>query len=142
MKFAENLQILFEDNWELEINKIKSACQQRANDENEKNYKEKIDKRVEWTEMFNINDYKTIIENYWSKQPENENSNFITFEKHFSIDIGLGKNKKDVLKWISFFNSYRNQLAHEGSKEKGINKKEVEFLEIVHSHFFNKKNDC
>jgi len=132
----ENLQILFEDNWELEINKIKTACQQRANDENEKNYKEKIDKRVEWTEMFNINDYKSIIESYWGKKPETENSEFVTFEKHFSIDIGLGKNKKDVLKWISFFNSYRNQLAHEGSKEKGINKKEVEFLELVHSHFF------
>lgn len=132
----ENLLILFKEDWELEINKIKTACQQRANDENEKNYKEKIDKRVEWTEMFNINDYKTIIENYWSKKPDDGNAEFVTFEKHFSIDIGLGKNKKDVLKWISFFNSYRNQLAHEGSKEKGINKKEVDFLEMIHAHFF------
>lgn len=132
----DNLKILFGDNWELEINKIKTACQQRANDENEKNYKENIDKRVEWTEMFNINDYKTIIENYWTKKPEENLNGFVAFEKHFAIDIGQGKNKKDLLKWISFFNSYRNQLAHEGSKNKGINKKEVEFLEMIHRHFF------
>ncbi|QRA44467.1 DGQHR domain-containing protein [Chryseobacterium cucumeris] len=132
----DNLKELFGNNWELEINKIKTACQQRANDENEKNYKENIDKRVEWTEMFNINDYKTIIENYWTKVPANASGDFKSFEKHFAIDIGQGKNKKDVLKWISFFNSYRNQLAHEGSKEKGINKKEVEFLQDIHRHFF------
>lgn len=132
----DNLKLLFSEDWELEINKIKTACQQRANDENEKNYKEKIDKRVEWTEMFNINDYKTIIENYWTKKPETEIDNFKTFENHFSIDIGIGKNKKDVLKWISYFNSYRNQVAHEGSKEKGINKKEVEFLEMIYKNFY------
>lgn len=132
----DNLKLLFEENWELEINKIKTACQQRANDENEKNYKEKIDKRVEWTEMFNINDYKTIIEDYWSKKPETEIEDFKTFENHFSINIGIGKNKKEVLKWILYFNSYRNQLAHEGSKEKGINKKEVDFLEMVYKNFF------
>jgi len=86
--------------------------------------------------MFNINDYKTIIENYWTKKPEIEIDNFKTFENHFSIDIGIGKNKKDVLKWISYFNSYRNQVAHEGSKEKGINKKEVEFLEMIYKNFY------
>lgn len=132
----DNLVILFGDDWKLEINKVKTACQERANNENEKNYKEGIDKRVEWTEMFNINDYKTIIEKYWSRNPEDENSNFRNFQDHFSIDIGQGKNKKDVIKWISLFNSCRNQLAHEGSKEKGINRKEVEFLETVHKHFF------
>lgn len=132
----DNLQSLFHNDWELEINKIKTACQQRANDENEKNYKEGIDKRVNWKEMFNINDYKTIIEKYWSKRPEPIIENYITFEKHFSIDIGVGKNKKDMVKWISHFNSYRNQLAHEGSKDKGINKDEVNFLEMVYNHFF------
>lgn len=133
----DNIKILFGKNWELEINKIKTACQERANNENEKNYKEGIDKRVEWTEMFNINDYKVIIEKYWSKKPEEENVGFKTFQEHFSIDIGQGKNKKDVLKWISLFNSYRNHLAHEGSKEKGINKKEVDFLENIYKNFFD-----
>ncbi|NLB64789.1 MAG: DGQHR domain-containing protein, partial [Fibrobacter sp.] len=57
-----NIQILFGKNWELEINSIKTKCQERANNENEKNYKDGIDKRVEWTEMFTIVDYKTIIE--------------------------------------------------------------------------------
>ncbi len=133
----KNLKTLFGADWELEINKIKSACQTRANDENEKNYKEKIDKRVTWTEMFNINDYKTIIEKYWTRKPEPLVADFITFEDTFSIDIGIGKNKKDVIKWISFFNSYRNQLAHEGSKEKGINKKEVDLLKTIYTHFFS-----
>ena len=132
-----NLKILFGNNWELEINKIKSTCQQRANDENEKNYKEGIDKRVEWTEMFTINDYKTLIEKYWTKKPDQINGDFTTFDKFFGIDIGQGKNKKDLVKWISFFNSYRNQLAHEGSKEHGINKEEVTFLETIYAHFFN-----
>jgi DNA sulfur modification protein DndB len=132
----KNLEILFGDNWELEIETIQSACILRANAENKKNYKDGIAKRVEWTEMFNINDYNKIIEDYWSKKPENTVVDYVTFEKTFSIDIGIGKNKKDVLKWISYFNSYRNQLAHEGSKEKGINKKEVEFLEKIHNHFF------
>lgn len=132
-----NIKVLFGNNWELEINKIKTTCQERANNENEKNYKEGIDKRVEWTEMFNINDYKEIIEKYWTKKPEEENADFKTFQEHFLIDIGQGKNKKDVLKWISLFNSYRNHLAHEGSKEKGINKREVDFLEMIYKHFFD-----
>ncbi len=88
-----NIKLLFKENWELEINKIKTSCQERANNENERNYKEGIDKRVEWTEMFNINDYKVIIEKYWSRKLEND-FNFKTFEEHFSIDIGKGKNKK------------------------------------------------
>ena len=127
----KNIQILFGKDWEIEINKIKTVCQERANNENEKNYKEGVEKRVEWTEMYSINDYKTIIEKYWTKKPEIEKISFNTFQEIFSISIGSGKNKKDMLKWVSLFNSCRNHLAHEGSKEKGINKKEVEFLEYV-----------
>lgn len=137
-KILENLQILFQDNWELEIETIQSACQLRANAENKKNYKDGINKRVEWTEMFNINDYKKMISDYWSKKPDPITENFVTFEKTFAINIGIGKNKADVLKWISYFNSYRNQLAHEGSKNKGINKKEVDELKTIYDHFFNK----
>jgi DNA sulfur modification protein DndB len=137
-KILQNLEILFKDNWELEIETIQSACLLRANAENKKNYKEGIIKRVEWTEMFNINDYKKIISDYWSKKPDPITVDFVTFEKTFAINIGVGKNKADVLKWISYFNSYRNQLAHEGSKNKGINKKEVDELKTIYNHFFNK----
>lgn len=132
----KNLKFLFGDNWELEIETIQSACILRANAENKKNYKDGISKRVEWTEMFNINDYNKIIDDYWTRKPENNDNDYIPFEKTFSIDIGMGKNKKEALKWIAYFNSYRNQLAHEGSKEKGINKKEVDFLEKIHNHFY------
>ena len=136
----KNLKILFDENWVLEIETIQSACILRANAENKKNYKEKINKRVEWTEMFSINDYKSIIESYWSRKPDLDIDGFKTFESVFGIDIGEGKNKKDLLKWLSFFNSYRNQLAHEGSKDKGINKKEVTFLAKIHKHFFPEKH--
>ena len=137
-RILDNIQVLFDDNWELEIETIQSACQLRANAENKKNYKDGIKKRVEWTEMFSITDYKVLIEKYWTKNPEPMLDNFVTFEKTFAIDIGTGTNKKDLLKWISYFNSYRNQLAHEGSKNKGINQKEVDELKSIHDHFFNK----
>ncbi|MEB8345876.1 DGQHR domain-containing protein [Flavobacteriaceae bacterium KMM 6898] len=136
------LETLYKKNWELEINSIKIGCYARAEAENEKNYKEGLDeKKFHWTEMFNITDYKKIIEDYWSKKPDNEEeaSKYVTFEKDFSIDIGIGKNKKDMIKWISHFNSYRNLWAHEGTKDKRLNKKEVGFLEKVYNHFYSTK---
>lgn len=135
----DNLKVLFGENWELEINTIKTSCLTRANAENEKNYKEGLSDRVKWTEMFNINDYKTIIEKYWTRKPDNKNEfpDFKSFDQIFSIDIGNGFNSKtEKLKWISHFNSYRNLWAHEGSKEKRLNKKEVKFLEKIHGHFY------
>lgn len=129
---------LYGEDWELEINSIKRECQNRAEQEMEKSYKEGLGRKyVDWTEMFNINDYKTIIEKYWNKRPEKENANFTTFEKDFSIDIGDGiGSKQKALKWISFFNSYRNLWAHEGTKEKRLNREEVEFIEKIHNHFY------
>ena len=135
----DKIQFLYKDDWELEINAIKRECLKRAEEENEKNYKEGLKKKaVLWTEMFNINDYKTIIEKYWTKIPELdiERIGFKSFENQFSIDAGYGFHSKgEKLKWISFFNSYRNLWAHEGTKEKRLNKEEVQFLEKVHSHF-------
>jgi len=134
----ENMKKLYGEDWELEINSIKRECQSRAEQEMEKNYKDGLGrKKIDWTEMFNINDYKSIIEKYWTKTPDKTDSSFITFEKEFSIDIGEGfGSKAKCLKWISFFNSYRNLWAHEGTKEKRLNKEEVDFIEKVHNHFY------
>lgn len=132
-----NIKSIFKENWELEINNIKTSCQARANAENEKNYKDGISKRVDWTEMFNINEYKKIIEDYWTKKPEPLEENFQTFEGYFAIDIGVGKRKKELVKWITLFNSYRNLWAHEGTKEKRLNKEEVKFLKMVYDHFYD-----
>ncbi|WP_264550283.1 DGQHR domain-containing protein [Flavobacterium sp. N2820] len=133
----DKLKSLYNEDWELEINTIKTTCQGRANAENEKNYKEGIKDRVDWMEMFTINDYKKIIDDNWGKTPK-ENSNFIKFSDEFSIDIGEGiNNRKDALKWMSHFNSYRNTWAHEGTKNKGLNKDEILFLKKVYNHFFN-----
>lgn len=134
------IESLFDENWELEINSIKRECIKRAEEEKERYYKEGLGKKdVHWTEMFNINDYKSIITKYWTKIPQNENKkpNFVTFQDEFSIDIGEGFNSKsDRVKWISYFNSYRNLWAHEGTKEKRLNKEEVSFLQKIHWHFY------
>ncbi len=131
-----NLKRLYDDNWELEIGKIKRECLDRALKEDEKNYKEGIKKEpTEWTEMFNINDYKEIIEKHWSKKKEDDSS-FKSFDEVFSLDMGFGFNSKaEKIKWISHFNSYRNLWAHAGTKEKRLNKKEVDFLEKLSNHF-------
>jgi len=133
------MKLMYGEDWELEINSIKRECQNRAEQEMEKNYKDGLGrKKIHWTEMFNINDYKSIIEKYWVKKPDVETSDFTTFEKDFSIDIGEGiGSKPKALKWISFFNSYRNLWAHEGTKEKRLDKEEVAFIEKVYNHFYN-----
>lgn len=133
-KVLDNIKLLFDDTWELEINSIKRDCQDRAEKEMERYYKEfKQKKIVEWTEMFNVNDYKTIIEKYWTNKTDN--ASFITFEKLFSLDIGLGfSSKSDKTKWIAKFNSLRNTWAHEASKNEGLNKEEVETLKIMYDH--------
>lgn len=103
----EKIKILYKKNWELEINSIKRECQDRAEKEMEKNYKEGLkDEVIPWTEMFNINDYKSIIEKYWTKVPDNEQEKigFSTFQDDFSINIGAGFNSKgERIKWISLF---------------------------------------
>lgn len=135
-----NLKQIYGEEWFLEITNIMIECQKRANLENEKNKKEGIDKRTDWTEMFNINDYKEIIEKHWSKKPDGDRD-FKTFENIFSIDMDFGFNSKaEKIKWISHFNSYRNLWAHAGTKEKRLNKQEVEFLEKIYKHFYPSDN--
>ena len=133
-KVLSNIQILFGENWELEINSIKRDCSDRAEKEMEKYYKEfKQKKKVEWTEMFNVNDYKTIIEKYWTNKIED--SSFTTFENIFSLNIGLGFNSKsEKTKWIAQFNSLRNNWAHEASKNNGLSKEEVSILNKMYNH--------
>ncbi|WP_286757176.1 DGQHR domain-containing protein [Roseivirga sp. UBA838] len=131
------IQEIFGDDWELEINSIKRKCLERAEEEKEKNYKEGLGRtEIEWTEMFTINDYKSIIDKYWTRKPEG-NGDYETFQDQFSIDVGegLGSKAKSV-KWISRFNSLRNSWAHEGTKEKGLSKEEVRFLEDIYNRFY------
>lgn len=132
----KNMQIEFKDNWELEINSFKRKCLERVEAEKEKQYKEGMPiKDRDWTEMLTIMDYKSIIEKYWSRK--NESDDFVPFEKIFSIDIGEDfKSKSDQLKWLSYLNNYRNTIAHAGSKESGLNYKEVLFLENIYNHFY------
>ena len=137
-KVIENLKSMFGDNWELEINTIKTKCQASANAEMERYYKEfKEKKTVEWTEMSGISDYKTIIDKYFDKRENiaNDNTEFKTFKELFSIDIGLGFNSnKEKTRWISKFGSLRNNWAHEASKNNGLSKEEVEVLKVMYNH--------
>jgi DNA sulfur modification protein DndB len=128
----EQLKALFCSNWELEIGQIQRDCDARAKEQMEKEYKDGLERReIPWTDQFFIKDYKTIIEKYWSKIPESVEG-AESFEQHFSIDVGHGFNSKaEKIKWISLFNTLRNNWAHEGTKEKGLNKSDVEFLTKV-----------
>ena len=124
----------------MEINTIKTKCQASANNEMERYYKEFNEKKsVEWTEMFGISDYKTIIDKYFDKRGNvSENDSFKTFKELFSIDIGLGFNSnKEKTRWISKFGSLRNNWAHEASKNNGLSREEVELLKIM----YNKCNE-
>lgn len=129
----DQLKALFGDNWDIEIGAIQRECETRAKEQMEKNYKEGLGRHeILWTDQFFIKDYKKIIEKYWTKKPENQ-PNAESFEQHFSIDIGLGFNSKtEKIKWISIFNTLRNNWAHEGTKDKGLNKSEVETLLKIH----------
>jgi DNA sulfur modification protein DndB len=131
------LEKIYGSKWELEIGSIKRDCVDRALKEDERNHKEELDiEETNWKDMFNINDYKSIIEKHWTKKP-NDDTSFVTFEKEFSIDMEIGFNSKsEKIKWISRFNSYRNLWAHEGSKGKRLNKNEVDFLKKIHAHFY------
>jgi DNA sulfur modification protein DndB len=128
------LKTLFGNNWDLEIGTIKTNCEARANEEIQRQYAEGLGrKEIPWTDMFNIYDYKWIIEKHWTKRPNPDDPNFVTFEDEFSIDVGLGFNSKaEKLKWVSIFNSHRNLWAHEGTKEKRLNRDEVKFLAEIH----------
>ncbi|MER9362890.1 DGQHR domain-containing protein [Mesorhizobium sp. M0500] len=127
------LKALFGENWDIEIGAIQRECETRAKEQMEKNYKEGLGRQeIPWTDQFFIKDYKTIIEKYWTKKPENL-PNAESFEQHFSIDVGHGFNSKpDKIKWVSLFNTLRNNWAHEGTKEKGLNKHDVELLLKIH----------
>jgi DNA sulfur modification protein DndB len=131
------LKTLFGENWDIEIGAIQRECEIRAREQIEKNYKEGLGRQnIPWTDQFFISDYKTIIEKYWTKKPDEPDPEFETFEQHFSIDIGQGLNSKsDRVKWLSMFSSLRNLWAHEGTKEKGLNQHEVDFLQSIHDHF-------
>lgn len=127
------LKALFGENWDIEIGSIQRDCESRAKEQMEKNYKEGLGRQeIPWTDQFYIKDYKTIIEKYWAKIPE-DGPKADSFEKHFSIDVGHGfSSKSDKIKWISLFNTLRNNWAHEGTKEKGLNKSDVELLAKIH----------
>lgn len=129
-----NLKAIFSKNWDIEIGAIQRECEKRGKEQMEKSYKEGLGRtEVPWTDMFGVSDYKKIIEKYWGRKPDPVPLDFKTFEEYFALDIGHGFNSKaEKLKWLSFFGSHRNNWAHEGTKEKGLNREEVEFLRDLH----------
>lgn len=127
------LKALFGENWDIEIGAIQRECETRAKEQMEKNYKEGLGRQeIPWTDQFFVRDYKAIIDKYWTRKPENL-PDAVSFEEHFSIDVGHGFNSKaEKTKWISLFNTLRNNWAHEGTKDKGLNRDEVDLLSMIH----------
>ncbi len=135
----ETLEILYEDTWEIEIASIKRECSDRASKEQEYNHKNNISSdEIDWKEMFNIIDYKNMIEKHWSKQPESTVLDFRSFQEVFSYRDNSEEdfnNKSDKIKWLSKFNQYRNKRAHSATKGKKLNKEEIQFLQNIYNHF-------
>lgn len=126
-----HLKELFGKHWDLEINTIKNACTKRANDQMAKHHKEGVDfEEIEWTDMIDMSELKTIIERFWSREKEGSPS-FRTFESLFSYDIGEGFNTKaEKTKWLSVLSSYKDLWS---SDTKGLNKSQIEKLEAIYT---------
>ena len=129
------LKELFGKHWDLEINSIKNTCTKRANDLMAKYHREGVEfEEIEWTDMLEIAELKTIIDRYWSKEKADAQS-FRTFENMFSYDIGDGfSTKAEKTKWLSVLSSYKDLWS---SDSKGLNRSQVEQLESIHSFVFN-----
>ncbi len=131
------LRALYDDQWEVEITDVKMKCTERALKEQEYNHKNNLGSEVvDWKGMFYITDYKAIIEKHWGKQPKQENESFKSFQQVFAYDDGGDfNNKADKIRWLSKFNKYRNTRTHGATKEKKLNKEEIEYLKKIYIHF-------
>ena len=129
------METIFGDKWSYQIPEIKKKCMLAAEEENIKNHKQGRATEVEWTEMFTILNYHSIVNQNWGKKPELDEE-FRTFQDEFSLSFDGGQNKADLLKWMKTLSTYRNILAHAGSKKSGLNREEVDFLEQVYGHFY------
>jgi len=127
------LQSLYGDEWEIECGKVYLECMERMNQEKVGDHKNGIhDREYTWTDYFQILDYKKIIKQNWGKKPAEEADDYETFQQNFSVDLGEGVRTQTLsLAWIEKFNSYRKITAHEGTKEVGLNLKEVDLLEDI-----------
>lgn len=136
-KILSTLKMLYSDTWEVEITDVKRKCTERALQEQEYNHKNNLgSEEVDWTGMFYITDYKSIIEKHWSKQLKQDNQSFTSFQQLFSYDDdGDFNNKADKIRWLSKFNKYRNTRTHGATKEKKLNKEEIEYLRKIYCHF-------
>ena len=87
------LEDLYGSTWENQIKSIKGRCLMRMDDSE--------DEVQNWTDYLNLQDFKEIIDNKWHTQKEND-ENFITFEKEFSIQVTEAfRTKSDRIKWLN-----------------------------------------
>ena len=86
-----------------------------------------------------INEYAIELASQWGIGKKGDDTGILFLlamkERQVRIDVGYGFNSKaERLKWLSVFNSHRNNWAHAGTKEKGLNREEVNFLQVVYDH--------
>lgn len=131
----KHLEQLFGDKWELEISPIKRTCIDRAEKQKEKYYKEVGEEMdLDWKEVMDVAEFKTIIEKYWSKTNP-DIIGFMPFEGKYSLDIGDGNHTKaEKTKWLSYLNSYKDLW---NSDNKRLTKAEVEKLKTIYQFIFN-----
>ena len=96
------------------------------------------DKTYVWTDYFQVLDYKKLIVKNWGKETDKETDDYETFQSKFSVDLGEGVRTQNLaLTWIEKFNSFRKIVAHEGTKEIGLNLEEVDLLEEIYEQLTN-----
>lgn len=145
----KHLKELYGDAWNLEIINIETDATVRAKNEEGRIYKdEKRLIKIDWVDMLFITDYIDIANKFWNKLPgegvEYDKTNFKRLFQKISINTenvieSSGKKQfklgsmssKDGVKWMRQVNSFRNTVAHIGTKSYGLNREELEFLKTV-----------
>jgi DNA sulfur modification protein DndB len=127
-RVIKKVQELYGDHWESEISDVRARCKNRINDKEASD--ESFDAEdADWEDFVDFTDLKSIIEKLWSTKPEDD-SDYLTFEQEFSINIGEPfKTKKDKTRWLNELNSYRD--AWEKAKGKTLSRVNVNNLRII-----------
>lgn len=129
-RVMEKIKELYGDKWESSISDVRANCKKRII-EKEQNDDSFDAENANWEDFIDLTDVKTIINKNWTQKLEDD-SQFVTFEKEFSIKINHTepfKTKKEKLRWLDEYNSYRD--AWEKPKGKMLTRQQVDIMRII-----------
>lgn len=127
-RVLEKLKELYGDKWENAIFQIKAKCMERMSSDITED--SDID-MSNWPDYLQTPDFKEIIEKNWINTKEGDDS-YVTFENEFAIrlsDKEPFKSRKDKMKWLTDFISYRNSWT--STKPQPLNRAQVDELHYI-----------